>query len=58
MQPAADEMKIALKDVHFQKPMINVISNVTAKPVSARKQLGKNDNRLVATKMEKLTRSF
>jgi [acyl-carrier-protein] S-malonyltransferase len=36
MQPAADEMKVALKDVHFQKPVINVISNVTAKPVSDR----------------------
>ncbi|KAG0272116.1 hypothetical protein BGZ95_012147 [Linnemannia exigua] len=34
MQPAADEMKIALKDVHFQKPVINVISNVTAKPIT------------------------
>ncbi|KAF9339206.1 hypothetical protein BGZ91_006706 [Linnemannia elongata] len=34
MQPAADAMKIALKDVHFQKPVINVISNVTAKPIT------------------------
>ncbi|KAF9101182.1 hypothetical protein BGX29_005905 [Mortierella sp. GBA35] len=34
MQPAADEMKVALKDVHFQKPAINVISNVTAKPIT------------------------
>ncbi|KAF8936795.1 hypothetical protein BGZ47_009330 [Haplosporangium gracile] len=34
MQPAADEMKVALKDVHFQKPVINVISNVTAKPIT------------------------
>lgn len=34
MQPAADEMKVALKDVHFQMPAINVISNVTAKPIT------------------------
>ncbi|KAF9901724.1 hypothetical protein EC991_005763 [Linnemannia zychae] len=34
MQPAADEMKVALKDIHFQKPVINVISNVTAKPIT------------------------
>ncbi|KAG9069799.1 hypothetical protein KI688_009124 [Linnemannia hyalina] len=34
MQPAADEMKVALKNVHFKKPVINVISNVTAKPIT------------------------
>ncbi|KAI8595700.1 acyl transferase/acyl hydrolase/lysophospholipase [Dissophora ornata] len=34
MQPAADAMKEALKDVKFQKPIINVISNVTAKPIT------------------------
>lgn len=33
MQPAADEMKEALKCIKFEKPVINVISNVTAKPV-------------------------
>ncbi|KAF9434972.1 hypothetical protein BGZ76_007110 [Entomortierella beljakovae] len=33
MQPAADVMKEALKDVKFEKPIINVISNVTAKPI-------------------------
>ncbi|KAF9576981.1 hypothetical protein EC968_000106 [Mortierella alpina] len=34
MQPAADAMKEALKDIHFKKPVINVISNVTAKPIT------------------------
>ncbi|KAF9943220.1 hypothetical protein BGZ67_004999 [Mortierella alpina] len=34
MQPAADAMKEALKDIHFKKPIINVISNVTAKPIT------------------------
>ncbi|KAF9165907.1 hypothetical protein DFQ26_009117 [Actinomortierella ambigua] len=33
MQPAADAMQAALKDVHFEKPSISVISNVTAKPI-------------------------
>ncbi|KAF9184655.1 hypothetical protein BGZ51_003198 [Haplosporangium sp. Z 767] len=34
MQPAADKMKEALKDIHFEKPVIKVISNVTAKPIT------------------------
>ncbi|KAG0234365.1 hypothetical protein BGX31_004590 [Mortierella sp. GBA43] len=34
MQPAADEMKEALKCIKFEKPTINVISNVTAKPIT------------------------
>lgn len=33
MQPAADAMKEALKDVQFEKPIIDVVSNVTAQPV-------------------------
>ncbi|GJJ77153.1 [acyl-carrier-protein] S-malonyltransferase [Entomortierella parvispora] len=33
MQPAADAMREALKDVEFKKPTISVISNVTAKPI-------------------------
>ncbi|KAF9359107.1 hypothetical protein BGX26_000128 [Mortierella sp. AD094] len=34
MQPAADAMKEALKTVKFEKPIIDVISNVTAKPIT------------------------
>ncbi|KAF9586198.1 hypothetical protein BGW38_008635 [Lunasporangiospora selenospora] len=34
MQPAADDMREALKDIQFKKPTINVISNVTAKPIT------------------------
>jgi acyl transferase domain-containing protein len=33
MQPAADAMKEALKDIQFEKPTIDVVSNVTAQPV-------------------------
>jgi len=33
MQPAADAMKEALKDIQFEKPIIDVVSNVTAQPV-------------------------
>jgi hypothetical protein len=34
MAEAAQVMKDALKSVTFQKPCVDVISNVTAKPVS------------------------
>ncbi|KAF9305181.1 hypothetical protein BGZ74_011109 [Mortierella antarctica] len=33
MQPAADAMKEALKDIQFEKPIIDVVSNVTAQPI-------------------------
>ncbi|KAF8926044.1 hypothetical protein BGZ52_006129 [Haplosporangium bisporale] len=31
--PAADAMKEALKDIQFEKPIIDVVSNVTAQPI-------------------------
>ncbi|ORZ22848.1 acyl transferase/acyl hydrolase/lysophospholipase [Lobosporangium transversale] len=34
MQSAADAMKEALKDIQFKKPTIDVISNVTARPIT------------------------
>jgi hypothetical protein len=33
MQPAADMMRTSLKNIKFNKPVIDVISNVTASPV-------------------------
>lgn len=34
MRPAADVMEEAIKKVEIKKPCVDVISNVTAKPVS------------------------
>ncbi|CAG8648863.1 4854_t:CDS:10, partial [Acaulospora morrowiae] len=35
MQPAADNMQAALKGVKFEKPIVDVISNVNASPISS-----------------------
>lgn len=34
MRPAADVMEEAIKKVEIKKPCVDVVSNVTAKPVS------------------------
>jgi [acyl-carrier-protein] S-malonyltransferase len=35
MQEAADAMKEALTKVEIKKPIVDIVSNVTAKPVSS-----------------------